>query len=243
MINYSAIQGTVGALLRFPLRLIPQSTILPILQGPMRGMRWRAQSSNHGCWLGSYEKEKQDLFVQYVKRGDVVYDLGANVGFYSLLASKLVGESGSVIAFEPVPENLRDLRAHLGLNRIQNVTVYENAVSDCEKQVSFALGENAFIGRIADRGELTVSCVALDALRSKDYLPPPTLIKIDIEGAEVEALEGMKETLRIHHPVLFLATHGPALHRQCVRFLEALGYKLTLLGGDPLITECELLAI
>src|ERR1035438_590714 len=92
LINFSGISGRtfIGKALRFPLSLIPCGTQMPILQGPLYGKRWIVGSSNHGCWLGSYEYPKQKAISAAIKRGDVVYDLGANVGFYSLLASVLV---------------------------------------------------------------------------------------------------------------------------------------------------------
>src|SRR5579862_7724955 len=107
--NLSGIsrKSWLGKLLRAPLRLIPRSAVLPILQGPLRGKKWVVGSGNHGCWLGSYEHDKQSLFQKTVRTGDIVYDVGANAGFYSLLASVLVGEKGQVYAFEPLPANLR----------------------------------------------------------------------------------------------------------------------------------------
>lgn len=101
---------------------------MPILQGPLRGKRWIVSSSTAGCWLGSYELDKQRRFATTLRPGHVVYDLGANAGFYTLLASKLVGRSGHVVAFEPLPENLAALRRHLELNGVDNVTVMDAAV-------------------------------------------------------------------------------------------------------------------
>ena len=99
--NFSGVsnKSIVGKALRFPLRLIPCGAQMTILQGPLRGKRWIAGSSDHGCWLGSYEYPKQRAFSAAISHGDVVYDLGANVGFYSLLASVLVGTKGQVFSF------------------------------------------------------------------------------------------------------------------------------------------------
>ena len=84
-------RSVAGRLLRLPLALIPPALAMPVLQGPLRGYRWIVGSSNHGCWLGSYEYAKQRLFAQMVRSGDVVFDVGANVGFYTLLAACRVG--------------------------------------------------------------------------------------------------------------------------------------------------------
>src|SRR5262245_8579614 len=136
-----SIDTPVGKLLRLPLRLIPGRAVLPILQGPLRGKKWIAGASDNGCWLGSYEYQKQRLFAKSVSPGDVVFDVGAHVGFYTLLASVLVGKRGRVIAFEPVPANLEYLRHHIRLNRIDNVEIIEAAVSDTDGVSAFKIGE------------------------------------------------------------------------------------------------------
>src|SRR5882762_9068753 len=118
----------LGRALRYPLKLIPSDTPVHILRGPLRGARWIAGSSIHRCWLGYYEPTKQREFSAAIKSGDVVYDLGANVGIYSLLASILVGPRGRVISFEPVPRNLIFLRRHLRLNEITNCSIMDVAV-------------------------------------------------------------------------------------------------------------------
>src|SRR5690348_9557213 len=108
----------IGRLARAPLRLVPKKMIVPILQGPLRGKKWIAGSSNHGCWLGTYELGTQRLFCRIVKPGDVVYDIGANVGFYTLLASVCAGPSGRVYSYEPLPENIAGLRKHISINHL-----------------------------------------------------------------------------------------------------------------------------
>src|SRR5688572_25202486 len=116
--NFSGLsnQSLAGKILRQPLKLIPPGTHVRILQGRLRGKRWIAGSSTHGCWLGSYESDKRQLFESSITPGDVVFDIGANVGFYTLLASDLVGSSGHVYSFEPVPRNIEFLNEHLSLN-------------------------------------------------------------------------------------------------------------------------------
>src|SRR5664280_711279 len=87
LMNFSGISGRtfIGKALRFPLSLIPSGTQMPILQGPLHGKRWIVGASNHGCWLGSYEAAKQKKITEFVRPGMVCWDVGANVGFYTLL--------------------------------------------------------------------------------------------------------------------------------------------------------------
>ena len=124
-INLSGLSSRtlLGKLLRLPLRLIPPNSKVPILQGRLRGKWWIAGGGVASYWLGSYEFYKQRLFERLVTPGNVVFDIGAHVGFYMLLSSALVGTAGEVFAFEPVPRNLHYLYEHLRLNHVTNVTV------------------------------------------------------------------------------------------------------------------------
>ncbi len=87
---------------RIPLRLIPSKMRIRIRTGANRGLIWIVGSSIHQCWLGIYEAEKQKALSREVKQGMVVWDIGANVGFYTLAFARAVGGKGCVIAFEPL---------------------------------------------------------------------------------------------------------------------------------------------
>ena len=226
----------------FPLKLIPAEARVPILQGRLRGKWWIVEASDHGCWLGSYEYRKQQLFARTVKSGDIVFDIGANVGFYTLLASTLTGPNGHVFAFEPVPSNVSFMQAHLRLNRVTNVTVIEEAVSDSSGVASFADGSSRCTGHLALEGGYQVRTVSLDELVSSRKLPVPDCMKIDVEGAEMLVLSGARSLLRDAHPVIFLATHSPDLHKQCCQFLQSLGYQLQSVDARSLEQTDEVLA-
>ena len=201
----------IGRALRLPLRLIPPAAQMTILQGPLRGKKWIAGSSNHGCWLGSYEYAKQKAFVAAIKNGYSVYDLGANVGFYSLLASVLVGPEGKVFSFEPAPRNLKLLRTHLELNHVTNCDVWDVAVGRCAGMGEFDPGPNPSVGRLstASHNTFTVGIVALDNLVTSGHLPEPNLIKCDIEGGEYDALMGATEVLSRYRPTIFRRPTDP----------------------------------
>jgi FkbM family methyltransferase len=228
--------------LRLPLRLIPQDTVLPILQGKLRGLKWIAGSSNHGCWLGSYEYHKRQALEKMVAKGSVVLDIGANAGFYTLLASVLVGRQGRVFAFEPVPRNLRYLKEHLRINGIANVSVIEAAVADCAGIAHFDAGPNPSMGHLAADGCLTVRTVSLDEMVGSGELLPPDCMKIDVEGAEASVLLGAKSLLAALHPTIFLATHGKEQHSTCCELLRSLGYSLEPISGPALDQTDEVLA-
>ena len=160
MINFSGISnfGLLGRALRLPLRLVPKEADVRILQGPLRGNRWIAGSSNHGCWLGSYEAAKQRKIIEFVRRGMVCWDVGANVGFYTLLFAGLVGGEGRVLAFEPFPRKVELLRRHVEMNRRRNVRIFPSALGDFDGETGFHPRPGASMGRIAPGGPLRVPC-------------------------------------------------------------------------------------
>jgi FkbM family methyltransferase len=199
---------------------------LPIVSGPLEGWRWIAAAGLHACVEGTYEVENQAILLEHVRPGDVVFDVGANVGFFTLLASRLVGPTGTVAAFEPFPAALHYLRRHLELNGVENVTVVDSAISDTPGTAHFRAHAVMTMGRIAEGGELSVDVVRLDDLCADGRVPMPDLIKIDVEGEELRVLRGATTLIRYRRPTILLATHGAATHRACCRFLVQRGYRL-----------------
>lgn len=231
----------VGKCLRLPFRLIPKSTVVPILAGPLRGKKWAVGASNHSCWLGLYEVDKCGVFVDTVNSGATVYDIGAQAGYYTLLASELVGQAGRVIAFEPLPANIDYLKQHIQLNQLSNVTVVESAVSDCSGLASFRYTWTRMTAQLSSTGNLTVKKVSLDEMIAAGTIPRPTHMKIDVEGGELDVLQGARQMLSQWHPTIFLATHGPVIHFKCIKFLMALDYEFKPIGGAPIYKANELL--
>jgi FkbM family methyltransferase len=224
--NFSAIsnQTLLGRLLRAPLALLPAGMRMPVLQGPLRGKTWLVGAHTHGCWLGSYEYEKQRWCSRLVAPGSVVYDVGANAGFYTLLGAVIAGPVGRVIAFEPLPRNLEYLRAHVRLNALGNVSVLDLAIADTPGTARFETRQTPAMGSLSEKGLLEVRQSSLDALVECAAIPPPDFIKMDIEGGELRALMGARRVLARYGPTLLLATHEDAIHRACVELLLELGY-------------------
>jgi FkbM family methyltransferase len=214
-----------GRLLRWPLRWIPRETTVRVLQGPLRGARWVVGSHTHGCWFGTYELARQQALVRLVRPGAVVYDLGANAGFYTLLAARLAGPAGAVLAFEPLPRNLEYLRRHVLLNRCTNVTVVEAAVADRSGEARLATNDAATASLRAD-GAIVVRTVTLDDMVFERHVRPPSLLKVDVEGAELAVLHGAGRVMKTFRPVVVLSTHDLDLRRECQRLLASWGYML-----------------
>lgn len=242
--NFSSIpmDSLIGKLLRWPLKLLPRSMVMPVLQGPMKGMRWVVGSGDHGYWLGSYELEFQRIFADRVHPGDVVLDIGAHVGYYTLLAAKCVGSSGHVYAFEPLPRNAAYLERHIHINRLENVSFYQIAVSDSSGTVHFGGGVSSSTGRITLTGDLEVEAASLDDLLNTGQIRTPSVMKIDVEGAEFSVLHGGERLLREYHPAIFLATHGSQAHSDCTRFLDVLGYSLEPINAGNVKNASEIFA-
>ena len=233
----------LGKILRLPLDLIPKKMVLPILRGRMRGMKWVKGSGEHGYWLGTYEQRKRLAIENEVKPGQVIFDVGANVGYFSLLAARLSEPDGKVFSFEPLTRNLQFLHKHIALNHLdERVKVIKAAVSNRNGSALFDLSTSTSKGHIAEQGALEVQLVCLDEMVASGTLPIPDVMKVDVEGAEYEVLSGARKILETGHPLLFLDTHARDAHEKTIALLLKLGYELELLDGKPLAEGKEMIA-
>jgi len=232
---------SAGRFLRFPLKLVSPTWTVRILRGPLRGKRWIAGSQRHAFWFGSYERHIQECMVREVRAGGVFFDIGANVGFYSLLSSFLV-EPGKVFAFEPLPRNTAYFKKHVALNQRENIELLELALSDWNGKSQFELEKTGAMGKIHSGGSLSVDVVTLDALLQAQRVAPPNYMKMDIEGEEFKALLGAKVCFERYHPKLFLATHGREVHKQCCQVLTSWNYDLHVIAQES-EDRAEILAL
>ncbi len=226
----------LGKLLRLPLRLLPGRAIMPVLSGINKGCRWRVGSSIHGCWLGIYESDKQQLMRILARPGMVAYNIGANAGFYTLALSRLVSGSGRVFAFEPLAENVANILDHIRLNHCGNTILYQVAVSDKNGLAAFLVEQCNSSGRLGGAGAYRVPTVALDALIEVEGLPVPDVVKMDVEGAESGALEGAHKLLGMRRTVWIIALHGDEQRRKVGHILSGFGYRIFRLDGSAIAT-------
>lgn len=215
---------------------------LPIVRGPLAGRWWLPASRGKILRIlgGTYECEQTRLFREHLRPGDTVLDVGAHVGYYSLLSSVFVGDQGEVWAFEPNPQNAGFLRRHVELNRRGNVRVTQAAVAEAEGTARFDFGTGSGTGYLAEGGALEVRTVRLDDF-CRDHGLRVSAVKIDVEGAEMAVLEGAAETIRRERPTIFLSTHGAEVHRRCLAWLRERGYALRPILGDDLDAATEVL--
>src|SRR5690606_35379325 len=170
---------------------------------------WIVGSNSHGCWLGTYEADKQRVVERLVCPGMVVWDVGANVGFYSLGFSRLVGLSGRVYAFEPSANNAANLREHVTLNGLENVILVQVAFSNDSGIAGFDVTDSTATGHLSRTEQsYLIPTLTGDEFLSQVLDARPDFVKIDIEGAESDFLDGSRNLLRNSGPPILLALHG-----------------------------------
>jgi len=159
---------------------------------------------------GSYEKAVVKFLKRELSPGMVCIDVGANVGYYTLLMAKLVGQQGRIIAFEPTPSTARVLTKNVTLNQRSNIVVEELALFNEEGVREFQVGPSGYevynsLGAITHPSAVEqnfenyrVRCVTLDTYLTSSGIGTDgvDLVKIDVEGAELMVLQGMEETMR-----------------------------------------------
>jgi FkbM family methyltransferase len=192
--------------------------------------------------LGSYEAAKQRKVIELVRPGMVCWDVGANVGIYTLLLAELVGARGRVFAFEPVARNVELLQRHVEMNGYGNVRIFPSALGDFDGEGGFDSGPNTSMGHVTAGGPLKVSCSRADTLLAAGEVEAPDVIKIDVEGAEADVLRGASGAMQ-KRPMVLLATHGESAHRACLDLLAASGYKVHALDGGPPEGTDEVVAV
>lgn len=217
----------LGRLLRLPLILIPKDMVIPIMQGPGRGLKWIVGSYNHGCWLGSYEFEKQIVLKNLVKEGDVVYDLGAHVGYFTIIFSRLVGNTGMVYAFEPFESNYNYILKHIATNKIKNVAAIQAGIGVKSEKGYFAIGSHTATGSRTDEGQLEFQVYNLVEYISNNRLKIPNLIKMDIEGEEINVVPVLIDFILANKIKLLTSTHGDLITKTLVELLSKSGLRLT----------------
>lgn len=227
----------VGPFLRQVANRYPEGSVVRIRSGHGAGLFWRRRHRYvNGYWLGHYESDIQDAIVRHLAPGAVFYDVGANAGFFSAIAARVVGSGGRVYAFEPDPDNMDAIRDVIALNDFSRCELCPQAVSDLDGELDFQTGgENSFIahiGPVRAPGEKTlrVKSTTLDAFVT-DHTPP-TLVKIDVEGAEGQVLAGAAQLIAAGTTFL-IELHGVDCGQAVVSRLSAAGYVFEGLDGRP----------
>jgi FkbM family methyltransferase len=214
----------------------PQTIQLPF------GVRWQPLDSalDHQLMAGTFENAEANFVARFLGPGMTVLDVGAHHGFYTLVASTRVGASGTVVAFEPSPRERKRLERHLRLNHCQNVRVVPMALGlgPGRAQLHLVEGAEDYCNSlrppvVASRTRpVPVEVTSLDAFLAKARIARVHLVKLDIEGAELDALKGATKLLGTQpRPLLMVEAYDLRTRpwgyaaSEIVRLLDTLSYQ------------------
>ncbi len=188
---------------------------------------------NLSLLYGVYDTPMSDLFKREIKPGMTVVDLGAHIGYYTLLTAKLVGEKGKVFSFEPAPDNYALLTKNIAINGYKNVTPVPKAVSNKIDKVKLALRDQ-FTHYVCDsndvKGEFVlVECTSLDEFFADEDMQID-LVKMNIEGSEMAALEGMSNLIKKNESLKIVTEFCPDFLRRAGSSPEEFLHKLMEYG-------------
>ena len=203
----------VRSIVRRILMLHREGSVTEVHLGEGQGLRWRRskRSAVAEYWLGTFEPLVQRTIAESLAPGNTFFDVGSHAGIHSLIGARAVGATGLVLAIDPDPANGAEIEAQAALNEFNQITVVPKAaVADLSQPWAWVDG-----GAVAQ--------TTIDDLTHE--FGPPTLIKIDVEGLELEVLRGASATLRDHRPTLVVEAHFSGLAGVAVARLAALGYR------------------
>ena len=202
--------------------------------GPAMGLNYLVQlPQDKQIWTGTYEAEVASQICDAVIPGQPCFDIGAHRGFLSGVMA--VAGASEVHCFDPNPENTKQLRCLPELNPQLKFVIHEMAIGNHTGTVEFVLMPETSMGKVLESdfqpdaqkmGKLAVDACRLDDLIATGKIPPPGLIKIDVEGAEELVLKGAVNLLEKHRPNIILEAHSQKLACQCMHLLEDSGYKV-----------------
>jgi FkbM family methyltransferase len=187
-------------------------------------------------YFGIDEPWIAELAQRRINRGDVVYDIGAHIGYTVLLFAQNIGDAGVVHAFEILPSVAEGfLKKTVEANNFNNVVIHAIGLANSEQTLELPIGETLMtsISSGVSKGHKTELCkvVRLDDYVALAHLPLPSLIKIDIEGAEVDCLLGALNIIKKCRPLLIIEFHNRDLLSKGYTLLDSLGYMLTIRKG------------
>jgi FkbM family methyltransferase len=225
----------VGPMLRWASgKLVPRDTLawVQVRHGPATGLWLRVNPrTGRDVLEGVGEPKVQEALQRHLRPGMTFYDLGANIGFFTLLAARLVGASGRVVSFEADPEIARRLCENVAQNKLLNVVVEQKAVWSEPRSVTFervdaATSPDRGLGHVAAGGAaantIEIEAVSLDKYTAAS--PTPDFLKCDVEGAEVEVFRGAQRLLTEKHPGILCEMHSDANRRLLLEMFASFGY-------------------
>jgi FkbM family methyltransferase len=214
-----------------------------ITGGPIKGL-WLVAGKrifySKSFWNGTYEKDACRFIQRVVPVNGVCYDIGANIGYHTLIMARSVGNDGLVYAFECIPNVCDVLRRNANINGIGNVVIVKKVVSRGSGTLTLTRNIGIDQASLVDLSQEKLSTkiknnpllktITCPAIKIDDFVTegnrPPSFVKIDVEGAEVDVLAGAANTLKTHQPMVLCETHGRNRAHEVYKTLAGLGYEL-----------------
>ena len=195
---------------------------VPVVGGVNAGRWWGVASAGSGYASGRRASTQMRVLEALVQERDVAWDVGAHHGYVTLMMSRRVGATGLVHAFEPSSANSRILRRHLRWNRCANTTVHPLALGVSECETRFGGGDTSKMHALG-QGSERVRVRRADRLIAEGLVVAPTFLKVDVEGAEAQFLEGCGSALP---PTVrcVIAMHSVEVDRRCTTWLTEHGF-------------------
>ena len=216
-------------------RLVPDTPrLVTVRSGPGAGLRLMIEPrSEKYYWTGMHEPHVQDAVVASLSRGGVFWDVGAHIGFMTLLAARAVGDTGKVVSFEPMPATRERLQASVSAEGLTNVTIKPLAISHNGGTRTLHAADASLMWSLdpdrGGQGGIPVTCSTLDTVLAS--CPVPDMIKIDAEGVEVDVLRGGQKLIEQHRPTLLVEFSTAAMLNEG-RELLGDSYRWTHLGAN-----------
>lgn len=233
--------GSIRRLAYFLYRAVYLGRTVSIKNGPLKGMKWTYKDGQQ-FWLplGRYEPETADWLARNIKPGALFFDVGANWGYFTLAGSRMAGEDGTVLSFEPLPKNQEFILEQIEANGLKNVQIKRCAVSDRVGTATFSLeaqNSNSHLSAIdiphaksAKVEEFEVDTVTLDHI-VEEIGRSPDVIKLDVEGAENLVAYGATKLIGDAKTRWIISTHSDELKSELSSIFERAGYSVAELQG------------
>lgn len=229
--------NTLGIYFRKLLRNFPptKNTLLPIKTGPLKGNRFSVKYGDPYLYH-EYENDIIDFVLSKSDKSTVIYDIGANVGYLSMAFAT---KTSKIYAVEPIQENIDLMKRHFNENNVNDINIYQFGITNKDKQLKFSTGfgsvSNTYVkeSEYFKKGSMKQTTIvgrSIDSLVFNDKWEVPNIIKLDVEGAEDDALIGAKKTLLNYSPIVLLATHDchkPGVKEKCLKIMNSYGYNCT----------------
>jgi FkbM family methyltransferase len=229
-------------------KIVPRDSLawVQIRHGPAEGLWLRLNPRTGGNYFqGGGEPEVQTAMRRHLRPGMTFYDIGANIGFFSLLAARIIGPEGRVVAFEADPEVAQRFRDHVERNHFSTISIEQKAVWSETRPVFFARTDpetspDRGLGHVVAGS--AASAIRVQATSLDDFLQTslaPDFLKCDVEGAEVEVFSGAKRLLKENRPILLCEIHSEENRRVLLEEFTRLGYKCESLSQNHILALQE----